>query len=476
MKNKNADGNYSIVNGSISLIAEKGEIHSSAMYMATGDITLKAGHSITNKNGILSTEGNVLIYTLGLQNADGTYSDVGNLTNNAQLAALKGSVILYTHGDLINNNHVLAKEGLVTIVAGNEILNGIGTGGEVCSIHGNKGVYLVAGNKLTNNQNLYANDGDVVVYGTGTFDGKGTQFGTHIGGGWVINNGSLYTNNGNVLIEIDSTTTDSEGYNLKNSGNMYAGHGEIHLESVHASVYNVDDFQNDFLNPTTAEASGSIALLAEKGSIVNNISLHAGMGITIHSKTNIDNTAYTLTSDSGNVELVSNAGHVVNSSTVGTGAGSVIMHGKLAVTNSGDIYATGGDIILESDTSDVTYANTHNYGGSYTDGGIRLLAEQGAVNVNTALHAQKDIEMRATNLTLDGGQNITSEQGDIILMAKETLAIGKEGGTSKIALTANDGDVSVQGNVVMIYELGSIVALHNEQSNKLSGRVTKHRR
>ncbi len=469
--NKQSDGSYTAVNGSITLIAEKGEIHSSAMYMATGDVTLKAGHSITNEHGIISSEGNVMIYTLGLQDSNGVYTDAGTLTNNAQLAALKGSVTLYAHHDLVNNDSIEASEGLVTIIAGNEIVNGANVAGDDSFIHGNKGVNLVAGNKLTNNQDIYADNGNIMVYGTGVFKGEGTQFGTHIGGGWVINNGNLYTKNGNVLIEADSTTKDSEGYNLKNSGNMYAGNGKIHLESAHASVYNVDDFQNDFLNPTTAETSGSIALLAEEGSIVNNISLHAGTGITIHSKTDIDNTAYTLTSDSGNVELVSNEGHVINTSTIGSSNGSVIMHGNLKVTNSGDIYATGGDIILKSATSYVTYANTHDYGGSYTDGGIRLLAEQGSVNVNTSLHAQKDIEMLGMNLTLSGGRNITSEQGDIILTAQNYLKIGEESGPSVVILTANDGDVLMQGKRIWIYEKASVIAKHDELGNKLSGRV-----
>ena len=432
-------GKIDVNDGTVLTAVQKGGNNGSISIKSTEDDVNLNGGNIISEQGTLrieSEEKDIHINKIDLDVQTATLVAGGRITQeDTDGAALTMKAGQTLDSQAVTGISLMGKRNDLATVA----LKNTGAGDVILVNGGNKNLNV----SVAGDNNNIVNGGVTIrnVVGGSENDLLVTSAVNAAGKVWIANEeGGLAL----TTTDRDITGSDITLYardNVVNSMTLTVNNGILRLESAEGNVTNTGT-----LGANGTNGSGSVELVADKGTIVNNNGITATGHVLLSSKENIEVTADKNINAGTYVKIVSQAGSVsvANAGGITAANGSVTLDGKSGVTNRGNITATAGDgaenrgISLHADNGAVT-----NEGRLDATQGDVVLLGKGSVsnNGNIIVRSGDDPSHKISLQSLEGNVINTGTDGKGVLAAGSIVDGVLAEGSGSIELIAENGAV-----------------------------------
>ena len=359
----------------------KGDLSTAGVLQAAEDIKMTASGSIINHDNV--TAGAMLDMQAGK-----------DITNNSTVEA--GEALTMTAEGSIANKDTINAGGVVMLQAQTDISNsaavtsGTGFGISMTAVTGgiaNKGSVISGADVALKAQQDIFNEDDIRADAKILMEAAERD---------IVNQGSLTAGAEDVAIDLLAGRGDILN---TNSSAAITAVGTVQMQAQAGNIGNA---------ATIASGTGADVLLTADGNIVNSGAIGSGRLVSFAAGSNISNTAAITAVDS----ITMTAGNDINNSDMLTAGSSVILTAGNDIGNTAAI--TAAEAITMDAASDITSDGT--------------------------LTAVKDVQLIADggNINIDDGGTVTSKQGSINLVTKNTGAAGQGAITVNAALDAKN--------------------------------------
>lgn len=359
----------------------KGDLSTEGVLQAAEDIKMTASGSIINHDNV--TAGAMLDMQAGK-----------DITNNSTVEA--GEALTMTAEGSIANKDTINAGGVVMLQAQTDISNsaavtsGTGFGISMTAVTGgiaNKGSVISGADVALKAQQDIFNEDDIRADAKILMEAAERD---------IVNQGSLTAGAEDAAIDLLAGRGDILN---TNSSAAITAVGTVQMQAQAGNIGNA---------ATIASGTGADVLLTADGNIVNSGAIGSGRLVSFAAGSNISNTAAITAVDS----ITMTAGNDINNSDMLTAGSSVILTAGNDIGNTAAI--TAAEAITMDAASDITSDGT--------------------------LTAVKDIQLIADggNINIDDGGTVTSKQGSINLVTKNTGAAGQGAITVNAALDAKN--------------------------------------
>lgn len=359
----------------------KGDLSTEGVLQAAEDIKMTASGSIINHDNV--TAGAMLDMQAGK-----------DITNNSTVEA--GEALTMTAEGSIANKDTINAGGVVMLQAQTDISNsaavtsGTGFGISMTAVTGgiaNKGSVISGADVALKAQQDIFNEDDIRADAKILMEAAERD---------IVNQGSLTAGAEDVAIDLLAGRGDILN---TNSSAAITAVGKVQMQAQAGNIGNA---------ATIASGTGADVLLTADGNIVNSGAIGSGRLVSFAAGSNISNTAAITAVDS----ITMTAGNDINNSDMLTAGSSVILTAGNDIGNTAAI--TAAEAITMEAASDITSDGT--------------------------LTAVKDVQLIADggNINIDDGGTVTSKQGSINLVTKNTGAAGQGAITVNAALDAKN--------------------------------------
>ena len=490
----------------VSLKAAEGLTNSGALTAAVGQIELATTNNITNSGKM-----NAKTF-ISMDSAQGDINNNAALTaeDKITLSAEKGSVetagdirsgsnVRFTAQNLVSNKSAVNADGSVDFAA-DRIIN-------VGNISSGADVDLAADTSIDNAGSITAGKALSLTADNGYINSTGKLMAQDnlqlIAQKAISTMGELRSINGLLSLSSVSSSISSNGsltaakaIAVSAAENISTAEGEISGENVtivssagnvinHNSIEAKEqltlDAYNDINNAGALKAAaGSVRLTAQNGNLVNMGSVSAGRNISMRAVldlTNAKTASESILHAGNNIILRAQNGALLNKANATAVKGEIILNGltgltstgdlnaqediailaaKGAVTSSGKLTSTAGDILLFAQADAMlTAPDIEAKNGMVeiisADGGVQLnqnamkgtvAAQDVSIIAEKAVESNSDIAASAGNIKLNAGDGLinmgalTTEKGDVYL-------------TTDAGGLTNSGAITSQGNAAL---------------------------
>ena len=359
----------------------KGDLSTEGVLQAAEDIKMTASGSIINHDNVIA--GAMLDMQAGK-----------DVTNNSTVEA--GEDLTMTAEGSIANKDTINAGGVVMLQAQTDISNsaavtsGTGFGISMTAVTGgiaNKGSVISGADVALKAQQDIFNEDDIRADAKILMEAAERD---------IVNQGSLTAGAEDVAIDLLAGRGDILN---TNSSAAITAVGTVQMQAQAGNIGNA---------ATIASGTGADVLLTADGNIVNSGAIGSGRLVSFAAGSNISNTAAITAVDS----ITMTAGNDINNSDMLTAGSSVILTAGNDIGNTAAI--TAAEAITMEAASDITSDGT--------------------------LTAVKDVQLIADggNINIDDGGTVTSKQGSINLVTKNTGAAGQGAITVNAALDAKN--------------------------------------
>lgn len=359
----------------------KGDLSTEGVLQAAENIKMTASGSIINHDNV--TAGAMLDMQAGK-----------DITNNSTVEA--GEDLTMTAEGSIANKDTINAGGVVMLQAQTDISNsaavtsGTGFGISMTAVTGgiaNKGSVISGADVALKAQQDIFNEDDIRADAKILMEAAERD---------IVNQGSLTAGAEDVAIDLLAGRGDILN---TNSSAAITAVGTVQMQAQAGNIGNA---------ATIASGTGADVLLTADGNIVNSGAIGSGRLVSFAAGSNISNTAAITAVDS----ITMTAGNDINNSDMLTAGSSVILTAGNDIGNTAAI--TAAEAITMDAASDITSDGT--------------------------LTAVKDVQLIADggNINIDDGGTVTSKQGSINLVTKNTGAAGQGAITVNAALDAKN--------------------------------------
>lgn len=459
-----------------------------------GPVTVAEGISLINDENNLNTIG---VITAG-QNV-GLKSATGSITNQGDMEAKGGDVIMDAKTDLHNQGAVKASQDVgltsggsmandqavtagrdLTMNAGTMLTNGAdltATNGAV-SLAAKKGLHqkgsAMAGSSITmDNQQ----DGDLVVTGdvqsgtAATIKNKNgaITIGTQDKPGTVTagTTASLQTVNGPITVYGTVTAKNGAKLQATESGDISVEGDLLATESGNAEALSQDG--NIEIQGKVDSKTRAATLKTQNGDVTVKGQMHAGTDVTVESGSGAITMAGQIDADAGNAAIHTAYGDVKVTGPVKAGTditaesdnGNVTVKDNLTSGQATLVKATNGNVALHGDVQSGTSTTAQATNGSVSITGdvtsgtsSELLATDGSVDVTGSVTGGTSVTARAVEGNVNIGGSLTSKGDDTVLSASDSQKLADKGNihvtgaidsAADVAMTTDDGDIETGG-------------------------------
>lgn len=444
-----------VTGGGQSLLSQNNEISNFSAQSIGQDNSINGGVEFVSNaaagltvqlNNLQVKEGNVSISNIAAG---------GAMVIKGGINAAVGNIEFSGKGDLSTEGVLQAAENIKMTASGSIINHDNVTAGAMLDMQ--------AGKDITNNSTVEAGE-DLTMTAEGSIANKDT-----------INAGGVVMLQAQTDISNSAAVTSGTGFGISmtavtggiaNKGSVISG-ADVALKAQQ-DIFNEDDIradakilmeaaERDIVNQGSLTAGAedvAIDLLAGRGDILNTNSSAAITAVgTVQMQAqagNIGNAA-TIASGTGADVLLTADGNIVNSGAIGSGrlvsfaAGSNISN-TAAITAVDSITMTAGNDINNSDMltagSSVILTAGNDIGNTAAITAAEAITMEAASDITSdgTLTAVKDVQLIADggNINIDDGGTVTSKQGSINLVTKNTGAAGQGAITVNAALDAKN--------------------------------------
>lgn len=450
----------------VQLVSDGGEI----LHQGAGELTISGSGEFNNSNGILATQGTLMLSVDSVDNSFGQLVAqerlVASVTglNNQGGSLYSGSGLSLSLDELDNSNG-----GSFIVAAGDAELNVTGelnnSGGSI--VYRGSDNFILAADSVDNSQEGLIGSSQGLELTTNDFNN---------------NNGDILAVN-ELSIEADT---------LNNTGNGYIEGGQSSItvtqvdnEGVIVSTGSVGESllinTAELNNSGTVESAGetftlnNIGLNNESGSII-----HQGSGRLAINQTDLTNTSGNIVSqgsilittdtviNENNAAIVA-ADNLQIDSQLLTNQGSLIQSGNSLLINAGSVENIGSGVILAQGSGEAIINATtfENDGGLVTANQNISINATSIRNVNGALQSTEGMNLVADNVSNDG--SVLSNILSVTTQVFDNL-FGAEVSGGQISIQG--GGVNNQGLILAENELGASLQLNTDVLNNTGALVS----
>ena len=427
---------------------------------------------ITNNAGLLTLDADIKLT-----------AENGKITNTATTVSA-GKDLLFTTKSITSGTetkkaNLTAQKGKVEFVATDENITSYGdvkaaTDISLTAKNNVNSTGAVSGKDITfTAEKDVINNGDVTAQGKLTFTAQN---------GGLLNNGNLTAGADASITDADIVLTAKEDA-INEKGKLESKTGKISLVSQTANVLSTGSLTaakdvniladqsiiTGAIDSDSQISGSSINLQAQNGEIINRNKMEAEKDITLAAKTDVSSTG-ALTAKIGSLELNAATGKLSNNGALNA-HGDIYLTSADTVTTSGDI--TAGQQILISGLGDVT-----NNGKLQAGNDIDVITLNGAVTTSgdltsstgdITLNSYGDVKVDASSISAKGSLDISSLAGSVdinkdvtagMIAAKDIIVTAAQNVTNNSTITAS-GNVDMEAEAGTLTNTGAITAESN---------------